>query len=53
MVCSRSGQDGHPALRPHPTDARPDPKPAAKPKARKTRKERRRSLVDRVEPSNN
>jgi hypothetical protein len=51
MVCSRTGVDGHPALRRDPaTDPRPEPKPIepppskadAKPPAPETRRERRK-----------
>lgn len=45
MVCSKSGMDGHPALRRDPrTDPKPDPKPTGKAKKRETRKQRRARL---------
>ena len=48
MICSRSGMDGHPALKRDPrTDPRPEPKVAVPVKARgdrETRKQRRRRI---------
>jgi hypothetical protein len=54
MVCSRSGMDGHPALKrdPH-TDPRPEPKtvPPTKPAiGRETRKQRRKRLFAAHQP---
>jgi hypothetical protein len=54
MVCSQSGQDGHPALKRNPrTDPRPEPKAAAprKPGARESRKQRRGRLYAARESS--
>ncbi len=53
MVCSRSGMDGHRALRRSAaTDPKPEPKPALPPPPAKTRKQRR-SILQVTRPGRN
>jgi hypothetical protein len=51
LVCHQSGMDHHIYFRPHPLDPKPDKRPKAKP-APRSRKERR-SILHRVQPSQN
>jgi len=52
-VCGESGCDHMPIFRRHPaTDPKPERKPKAKPAKPKTRKERR-SIMDRLRPTDN